>query len=100
MAEIWFVKREVLPRTAFGMWRLSLNKAPRFPEEYYLAAEIRETGPDDCFSYLQNRDDSWSDNKHIIAYVNNDRSMSVDDVVIEDGRAFRCASIGWEEIAT
>ena len=48
---------------------------------------------------LQNLDASWSDQPHIDCLTEFPRSMDVGDVIVwSDGRAERCASLGFEPI--
>jgi len=90
---------------SFGKWYLRTPTAmqdvdaPKFPDEYVLAADVNTDDIDDVFRLTNNIDRNWDENEEVNATGKSLRSTSVGDVVVDaEGKALICASMGWEEI--
>jgi len=70
-------------------------------KNFELVAEGPETMDlDEAFESTQNIDYSWTLNKNITAKKQPCRSTSVGDVIVRNGKPFKCDHVGWVEIKT
>jgi len=90
---------------SFGQWYehqydvMKETEAPSFPDDYDYVADVIAPDIDEVFHLTNNIDRSWTRNPEVSATKTEFRSTSCGDVVVdENGKAFLCASVGWEEI--
>lgn len=85
-----------------GVWHAknpTFNKPfHRFtPANFQLVAKVDAEQIDHVFSLTNHIDKSWTENESVTALIENPRSTSVGDIVVdESGAVWYCASIGWE----
>ena len=73
---------------------------PHWPKGYELVAEVEATGLHEVFCLTQHLYNCfWPDNPGVSFSCRPVRSTSVGDVVVTpDGRAYRCAPVGWHAL--
>lgn len=79
--------------------KFGMGPRPKWPEDYEKVAVVMGINLDDAFQFTNTIDHPWQENKCVKWYRSEwERSTSVDDVVVKDGKAFRCEMAGWSEI--
>lgn len=69
-----------------------------FPGGYVHVADVFTNELGEAFEATNTIDRAWWENDNVKALVGPTRSTSVGDVLVYNGRAFRCAGAGWKEI--
>lgn len=70
-----------------------------WPDEYNAVAQVEAAELEDVFVRTNTNATPWWKGSGLVLLSENPRSTSVGDVVVDyEGKAFRCASMGWEQI--
>jgi hypothetical protein len=89
MVEVWHAQHPT-----FG-----IGPAPKWPDEFTKVAEVATDSVEEAWGLTNHVDRPWWDNPGVTLLVPKQaRSSSVGDVLVVDGRPFRCASVGWEAL--
>ena len=72
---------------------------PVWPDEYHKVADVETEDVEHAYMLTNHIDRLWTRNEGVTATPGEHRSSSVHDVVVIDGVAHRCASVGWEPIS-
>ena len=94
-------KFEVFHYREPGTGRMHFGFGEPFAENAYVkVAEVEAESVEDAYRLTNNIETAWNYNPEVtyLAEPKGCRSTSMGDVIVASGHAFRCASVGWEEI--
>jgi len=103
--EVWHVNNDdPAARERRLSFEFSEGEKPLFPQDYTLVARVTSIPPegwdpaDWAFHRTNHIDRNWFDHDDV-EVVQRSRSTSAADVVVVDGKGFRCCRpVGWESV--